>query len=284
MLTHVQLQHFKDQGYLIIDNAVPKGMLKPLREATDRVTKKTRQGVWPYKRDAGGGDIWGVSHLLHPELDEPIFAEYMASPEVIDAVSDLLGLRQNAMSTSLQLELVNMLVNPAKHDYEIGWHRDLVRSDLPPAEELAQLQKVQYGVQWNTALYDEACLYIVPASHLRPKTEEERDIVFHRPKEPMPNQMAVELKAGQGVYYNSNLLHRGVYSKDQRRETLHCCLSTIEGAKLMRPTSFYKSMAWMEKPGFRESLPERLIPLYDNFVRMAEQFRTKEAEDAKAVY
>jgi hypothetical protein len=95
--------------------------------------------------------------------------------------------------------------------------------------------------------------------------------------------MAVELKAGQGVYYNSNLLHRGVYSKDQRRETLHCCLSTIEGAKLMRPPSFYKSMAWMEKPGFRESLPERLVHLYDNFVRMAEHFRRQETDDAKEV-
>jgi len=30
---------------------------------------------------------------------------------------------------------------------------------------------------------------------------------------------------------------------------------------------------WMEMAGFRETLPERLIPLYDNFVRMAEEFR-----------
>ncbi|MBI4530360.1 MAG: phytanoyl-CoA dioxygenase family protein [Candidatus Latescibacteria bacterium] len=271
MLTESQIQRFKEQGYLIIDNAIPDGMLEPLREATGRVTEKTRRGEWPYKRDAGDGDIWGVSHLLHLDLCEPVFAEYIASPVVIDVVGDLLKIPPEDRAKKLQLELVNMLVNPAKHDYEIGWHRDLVRADLPPEEEVAELVKLQHGVQWNTALYDEACLHIVQASHLRPKTEEEREIVFSRPKDPMPNQMAVELRAGQGVYYNANLLHRGVYRKDQQRETLHCCMGSVDGA-LLRP-HLHGGLTWMEMPGFRETLPERLIPLYDNFVRMAEEFR-----------
>ena len=49
----------------------------PLRAATARVTARTRAGEWPHKRRASDDDIWGVSHLLHPELAEPIFAEYM---------------------------------------------------------------------------------------------------------------------------------------------------------------------------------------------------------------
>lgn len=47
----------------------------------------------------------------------------------------------------------------------------------------------------------------------------------------MPGQMAVALRAGQGVY-NSSLLHRGVYSASQRRETLHCCMGSIDGFAL----------------------------------------------------
>ncbi|MBI2951345.1 phytanoyl-CoA dioxygenase, partial [bacterium] len=42
MLTPSQLQRFKDQGYVIIEDAVPGGMLGPLREATGRVTERTR--------------------------------------------------------------------------------------------------------------------------------------------------------------------------------------------------------------------------------------------------
>ncbi|MBI4552470.1 MAG: phytanoyl-CoA dioxygenase family protein [Candidatus Latescibacteria bacterium] len=267
MLTSSQLRHYRDHGYLIIERAVPDGLLEPLRTAAGRLTDRTRRGEWPYKRDAGDGDIWGVSHLLHPDVGEPIFAEYIASPVVLDVVADLLRVSAEAQTTPLQLELVNMLVNPAKHDYEIGWHRDLVRADLPPDEEVAELRKLQLGVQWNTALYDEACLHIVPASHLRPKTETERDVVFNHPTDSMPDQLTVELKAGQGVYYNANLLHRGVYRKDQRRETLHCCMGTVEGAKLR--ASLYGWLAWMTRPDVRQTLPERLHPLYDNFVKMA---------------
>lgn len=270
MLTRAQLQHFKTQGYVLLDNAVPENLLQSLREATNRVTQKARRKDWPHVRRAGEDDIWGVSHLLHPHLGEPIFAEYIASPIVIDVVGDLLGVAPENRPAKLQLELVNMLVNPAEKDHEIGWHRDLIRTDLPPEKERAELRKLQYGVQWNTALYDETCLLIVPASHLRPKTPEERDIVFNRPKDPMPRQMAVELKAGQGVYYNANLLHRGVYPKAMRRETLHCCMGVTDGALLR--THLYTGLAWMDRPGFRETLPAPLVPLYNNFLQMMAAF------------
>lgn len=270
MLTRTEIRQFQNRGYVILDNAVPDGLLEPLREATDRVTRKAREGAWPHIRRAGEGDIWGVSHLLHPDLAEPVFADYIASPVVIDVVGDLLGIPPERRSETLQLELVNMLVNPALADHEIGWHRDLIRQDLEPEEEMAELRKLKHGIQWNTALYDETCLYIVPASHRRPKTPEEREIVFGRPREPMPGQMAVELRAGQGVYYDSNLLHRGVYPKAMRRETLHCCMGSIQGAPLR--TYIYTGLAWMDRPGFRDALPCPLHPLYDNFLDKKQKF------------
>jgi hypothetical protein len=89
-----------------------------------------------------------------------------------------------------------MLVNPGKRDHEIGWHRDLVSTELPPDKEQTALMQVVRSVQWNTALYDEACLYIVPGSHTRVSTDEARDIVKNRSFDAMPGQIAVELKAG----------------------------------------------------------------------------------------
>ena len=103
MLTAAQRQQFHDEGYVIIDEAVEPAMLGPLRAATGRVTERTRAGEWPYKRGAPDNDIWGVSHLLHPDLDAPIFAEYMASAPVLDVAADLLG------TPELRLELVHGL-------------------------------------------------------------------------------------------------------------------------------------------------------------------------------
>src|SRR5947209_7346647 len=91
MLSSAQLQQFQDEGYVVVDEAIEPEMLAPLRAATARVTEHTRAGAWPHKRRAGEEDIWGVSHLLHPELAEPIFADYMASPPVLEVAADLLG-------------------------------------------------------------------------------------------------------------------------------------------------------------------------------------------------
>jgi ectoine hydroxylase-related dioxygenase (phytanoyl-CoA dioxygenase family) len=257
MLTEAQLRQFREDGYVIIDEAVEPSMLEPLRAAAARVTERTRAGEWPHKRKAGEDDIWGVSHLLHPELDEPVFAEYMASAPVLDVAADLLG------TDRLRLELVNMLVNPAQREFAIGWHRDLLRREVPAEEEIAILGQLQDGVQWNTALYDEASLLIIPGTHRRCATPEERDAQFRRPMEPVAGQMAVTLKPGQGVYYNSQLIHRGIYPHRQRRETIHACMH-VAGSESHRDY-YYNSLQWMDTPGFRDRLPARLRPLYDNW-------------------
>jgi hypothetical protein len=266
-LTPSQHQQFIQEGYLIIENAVEPHLLEPLRAAAGRVTEKTRAGAWPHKRGASDDDIWGVSHLMHPDLGEPVFAEYMASEPVLGVASALLG-------PDLRLSLVNMLVNPSKRDFAISWHRDLLRHELPPAEEEAVLARHQDGVQWNTALYDEACLQSVPGSHRRAATAEERDIQFRRPMDPMPGELTVTLKAGQGVYYNAQLLHRGIYPAGQRRETLHACLHRHPADEVV--PLYYHAVRWLETPGFRETLPPRLFPLYDNWLALAQEVRRRE--------
>ncbi|MBM3263481.1 MAG: phytanoyl-CoA dioxygenase family protein [candidate division Zixibacteria bacterium] len=266
MLSYNDLLHYHDEGYVLIERAVPEGMLMPLRAAGQRITERTRRGDWPHKRAIGDEDIWGRSDLLRPEAGEPVFSEYMASAVVLETVAALLGV-SSGQDTPLQLELVNMLVNPVHRDFEIGWHRDLVPTTLPPEEEYARLLEIRHGVQWNTALYDDVCLRIVPGSHIRASTEQERDIVQHRSFDPMPNEIVVRLEAGQGVYYNANLLHRVVYAKDRRRETIHACIGTVDGAPLRG--DLYTWLSWMCAPEFEETLPSCLRPLYENFVRMA---------------
>ena len=161
-------------------------MLESLRKGADRITGRTRTDDWPHKRGIGDVDIWSVVHLHHPDVREPVLAEYMASDQVIEVVADLLEVSSSGPDTPLQLELVNMLVNPARENSEIGWHRDLVSTSQPPELELAELRKATYAVQWNTALYEDTCLLIVPGRHKRASTEQERAVVAHRPKDDLP--------------------------------------------------------------------------------------------------
>ena len=128
------------------------------------------------------------------------------------------------------MELFNLLVSPAdKQNFELCWHRDDVRPDVSLDEEARLLKEKspeggQLHAQYNIALFDDASLIVVPGSHRRIRTQVERDADPYEAN--LPGQLLVELKSGDAVFYNSNILHRGTYKGiDSRSElgrmTLH---------------------------------------------------------------
>ena len=123
------------------------------------------------------------------------------------------------------MELYNMLIGTPR-DFELRWHRDDIPDTATVAEEEALLcldhdkQKRNYThAQWNIALYDDDCLVVVLGSHRRARTNIERDAVPYAPD--LPGMKVVKLKAGSAVFYDHNILHRGVYAGEKERATLH---------------------------------------------------------------
>ncbi|RUP50122.1 hypothetical protein BC936DRAFT_140246 [Jimgerdemannia flammicorona] len=191
------------------------------------------------------------------------------------AVCEILNVKEN----ELQLELFNLLINPLESDYELTWHRDAISPETSDAEEIERLKIPHYGTQWNTALYDETCLLVVPRSHNRVRTAEERRITEHDPlSQQMPGQLRVHLCAGQTVFYNNNILHRAAYSKDSKRATLHACIGTTTGGHHRAENIFQHGLEWMREEKFRRTLPESMFGPYDNLIRLADQEKAKAAE------
>lgn len=230
-------------GYVKIPNLVTSHLLLALQAACKYQTERARNGKWPYVRTVPkqyppwqlwkpGDNIWGIQHLLHPDMPiRDVFAELYFSDQVLDVVKELVGLDVNGTTDDqLVMELFNLLVSPAENqDFELCWHRDDVKPGLSENEEAKQLAEKSPGgrqlhAQYNIALFDDASLIVVPGSHRRPRTEEERNadpFAQH-----LPGQILVELKPGDAVFYDSNILHRGVYkgvdtSKSLGRMTLH---------------------------------------------------------------
>lgn len=111
-----------------------------------------------------------------------------------------------------------MLVRP-DHDFALRWHRDDVKPEASAAEERHRLEEPILHAQWNLALFDDSSLVVVPGSQRRARTDAERNA------DPYENDMAgqkiVHLKAGDLMFYNNNILHRGVYDSKIERMTLH---------------------------------------------------------------
>jgi ectoine hydroxylase-related dioxygenase (phytanoyl-CoA dioxygenase family) len=218
-------------GYVVLSASLfPSFDLDALRSAASRITTAARTGTWPYIRtlpkqfppwpqDPSGG-IWGVQHLLHPSNpDHLVFARSYFDAELLRYVGALIGCSQD----DLTMELYNMLVRPDA-PFELRWHRDDIPATAAPEEELERLNKPGWHAQWNLALFDDSSLILIPGSHIRARTDVERNAESYEPH--ISGQITVSLKAGEVAFYNNNILHRGVYDCSKERMTLHGSIGT----------------------------------------------------------
>ena len=127
------------------------------------------------------------------------------------------------------LELFNLLIRPDR-DFELVWHRDDIPATATAEEEIERLREPAWHAQWNLALYDDESLIVVPGSHTRARTQVEREA---GPWEKgLPGEIKVRMKAGDVVFYNNNILHRGAYLAGKERMTLHGSMGHVAGSSL----------------------------------------------------
>ncbi|PCH34658.1 hypothetical protein WOLCODRAFT_139489 [Wolfiporia cocos MD-104 SS10] len=270
---------FEQQGFVIVPDLIPAEQRAALEEAAARTITKTRAGSWTLRRtvgrqfppyDSNNPDSWGVQHIMHPDLGEPAFARWYTSDALVGVVRELLG----CGGGELQMELFNMLINPTEHAFALRWHRDDVREDASEEEERAALAVWHYGVQWNTALYEDSCLYVVPGSHKAPRTPEQRahSSTPDPPADPMdmPGAVHVTLKPGETVFYNNNILHCGTYDPAATRATLHASMGDTRGGATRARNVLQHGLLWMKEERFKESLHARGRAMLERLVRMQE--------------
>lgn len=274
--TAARLALEKDGFVILSASLFPSFDLNALRSAGTRITSAARTGSWPYIRtlpkqfppwpqDPSHG-IWGVQHLLHPSNpDHVLFAKSYFDAELLKYAAALIQCGED----ELTMELYNMLVRPDA-DFALRWHRDDIPASATADEELERLDKPGWHAQWNLALFDDSSLVLVPGSHRRARTDQERNADPY--ESDMPGQITVELKAGQVAFYNNNILHRGVYDSGKERMTLHGSIgTTMAGSQRARNVLQHGVGEWAKEDDFSGldadmrkralSMRERLVEL-----------------------
>ncbi|TCD70357.1 hypothetical protein EIP91_003709 [Steccherinum ochraceum] len=276
---------YDTQGYVVL----PRTLLIPSQDvfdalltAANNIAAKTRSGAWPHRRIVGRqfppfdlegeDDAWGVQHVMHPDLagDAKVLAEWYTSPEVCKVVCTLVGCREE----ELQMELFNLLINPQSHNFALRWHRDDIRGDATTEDEENGLAAWNFGVQWNTALYKDSCLYVVPGTHKVPRTSAQRahSSTLDPPENPldMPGSIPLTLQPGETVFYNSNILHLGTYTSATPRATLHACMGSTQGGSSRARNVLQHGLEWMEENRFKEGLDEKGRAMLERTLMMKE--------------
>ncbi|KAL6865783.1 hypothetical protein ACO1O0_001881 [Amphichorda felina] len=230
------LDQLERDGFVVIKSIFSGEQLAALREAATKATELGRKGQWPHVRTVGKQfppwdpvsekGIWGVQHLMNPELPgHAVFTEAYFSEEILRIVRELL----QCSDEDLIMELFNMLVRP-EEEFELRWHRDDISADASAADEMDRLSRPAFHAQYNLALFDDDSLILVPGSHRRARTDTERAAgPFEKT---LPDQLVVRLEPGDIAFYNNNILHRGVYSCAKERMTLHGSVGHAGGSKL----------------------------------------------------
>jgi nicotinamide N-methyltransferase len=88
----------------------------------------------------------------------------------------------------------------------------------------------------------------------------------------MPDQLVVKLGPGDIVFYNNNILHRGVYDGTKDRITLHGSVGHVDGSKLRARNVMQHGVGkWVgnidfsklseEKRKLAEEMRERLVEM-----------------------
>ncbi|KAK3342535.1 hypothetical protein B0H65DRAFT_222576 [Neurospora tetraspora] len=293
------LRSLQENGFVVIRSLLNPLELSTLRSAATAATALARSGSWPYIRTVGkqfppwpssppadGSGIWGVQHLLHPDLPLPkeskdAFLKLYFSPSILAIAKQLLP--QGTTDDDLVMELFNMLVRPDR-EFALSWHRDDIPATCSAAEEKERLvpaTEPRYHTQWNLSLVDnDTSLILVPKSHTRPRTDAERAADLFEPN--MPGQLVVELNAGDVAFYDNNILHRGVYSSKKERTTLHGSVGHVNGAqsgKRARNVLQHGVGEWVERCDFSalgergEEARERAEGMRSRLVRMGAENR-----------
>lgn len=311
-------------GYTVLKSHIPPELLQRLLESSRKLTTAARAGHWPHLRTCpkqfppwpsqpGEQGIWGVQHLLHPDLykdNKPItpntatppltkheastFAELYFSDSILSPIRTILSLPPTA---DLTMELLNLLITPPS-TFSLRWHRDAISFTLSAAEEAAALGLIQASstsqhgsgrsahghghndfavteqnyymlhpafaryqhIQYNIPLVNDASFELVPGSHLRPRTEEEmRLLQVDERSDGLPGAVVLELEKGDVVFYNHNLIHRGLYrcldEGGRERFTLHGSISdAAAGNERARNVLQHGVGSWIEKCDFGELL------------------------------
>jgi hypothetical protein len=256
MLTQNEIDGFVEDGYVVRRGALTEPQMASYRAAVDRVVARCEaESGYDDVRWGPGRQIWGVNNILHPDVREPDLLASLGEPAILGVISDLVG-------PALQHHLCSLLVNPEGMSYQCHWHRDTAFADETEEDDL--LAMLLSHVQLNGALNRDHCLLIVPGSHRRRRSADERDALASDPNGDMPGQMVVELDAGDIVFYNSNLLHRGICTADSHRQTLHYAVHPYHPEA---PTGGPEAQPWLTEPDFLDTLPATLRDLFANWIR-----------------
>ena len=145
MLTQDQRTHFRQQGYVLVPNALGEIGLEKVRSAYEQI-RQTTEPDWRQALADGSyrhQGVYGHGPAAHVMLDidrhDPLFLDMANNPQLIPILEQLVG-------PDLQITEMIAHVHPAGTEAHIEWHRD-----WPPWSHPTQVLKAKVSITSTTS-------------------------------------------------------------------------------------------------------------------------------------
>ncbi|WDD99332.1 phytanoyl-CoA dioxygenase family protein [Thalassomonas actiniarum] len=262
MLSSEQIQQYRQQGFVVLDQVIPQAMLEQVkaraallveqwvedspshtfttkdnnRSGDDYFLESAEKIRCFFEEEAFGEDgklvqdrslcINKIGHALH-ELD-PVFSEF-SHQGMLGQIARDIGMQQPEIRQSMYI------FKQPRIGGEVNWHQDATFFYTTPQSV------VTYWFAIEDATLENGCLWVEPAGHLGPLRE--RFTLDGRTTTMLPldgtpwpteNGQSVEVKAGSIVVFQGTLPHYSApnrSNKSRQAYTLHVTDGACEYAK-----------------------------------------------------
>ncbi len=190
-LTVDEERRFAEQGYMIIEDAIPQELVARATAVVDKITaaEKAREGL-------GASDGINIFDFIG---QNDVFLELLDYPTTFPKVWGILGWNIQLYHSHTIITPPNAVSGPGQQG--LNWHKDSGRlnNELETDPQPRISLKVAFFLT-DTSELGRANLYVIPGSHLLNKlpVDEEK-----RPKEGVP----VRAKPGDAVFFDRRIWH-----------------------------------------------------------------------------
>ena len=210
-LSKQQRDHYDENGFVIIENAIDLAGLELIRSAYQRAERE-RKPEWlamVEKGESKGGYGNGPdAHTIRPDYSwDTTILELANNPRILPIIEELIG---------PDYQVTDMLY----HNHHAGsrahtrWHRD-----WPPWSHPQFTLKVKCFYALDDIHEDQGCLCIVPGTHKNPE-EPPKDKYDKDNLTSMPGHRKIVMNAGDVIIWNVSCWHTGLPNTSTRDRRL----------------------------------------------------------------
>ncbi len=208
-ITKKHADFYRENGYLVIENALTASELDALRAETARICRGELghvSGLPPVAPEDSDDDVMRRTICVHfPHKISEVMYEFLTHPTIVDVLKRTIGPNIKCMQSMLFIKASG---KPGQ-----AWHQD---------EGFIPTRDRSLGAAWialDDATVENGCLWVLPGSNRRgviwphrEHADERFDCVVETHEFPYRDEesIPVEVKAGSIVFFNGYLLHRSL--------------------------------------------------------------------------